>query len=41
MEETPDGFSADAGYWVEAETEQLEEYEIQVYVAPGKIRHSE
>jgi transposase len=41
MEETPDGFSADAGYWVEAEAAQLEEYEIQIYVAPGKIGHRE
>lgn len=41
LEETPLVFSADAGYWVEADLETLEEYEIEAFVAPGRIRHRE
>jgi hypothetical protein len=39
LEETPDVFSANAGYWTEADLETLEQYEIEVIVAPDKIRH--
>lgn len=39
MEETPLIFSADAGYWTEADLETLEHYEIEAIVAPEKIRH--
>lgn len=39
LEETPLIFSADAGYWTEADLETLEHYEIEAFVAPEKIRH--
>jgi transposase len=39
LEETPLIFSADAGYWTEADLETLEHYEIESIVAPDKIRH--
>lgn len=39
LEETPLAFSADAGYWVEAEVEALGRDEAVLYVAPEKIRH--
>jgi len=39
LEETPLIFSADAGYWTEADLETLEHYEIEAIVAPDKIRH--
>lgn len=39
MEETPVIFSADAGYWTEADLETLEYYEVEAIVAPSKIRH--
>ena len=39
--EKPKVVSADAGYWVEADLEQLEAEEIEALVAPQKIRHSE
>lgn len=39
LEETPLVFSADAGYWVEADLETLDEYEIEAMVAPERIRH--
>ena len=39
LQETPLVFSADAGYWVEADLEVLEHYEIEAFVAPGRIRH--
>lgn len=41
LEETPLVFSADSGYWTEADLERLEHYEIEAFVAPGKIRHRE
>ena len=41
LQETPLVFSADAGYWTEADLETLEVYEIEAFVAPGKIRHRE
>lgn len=41
LEETPLIFSADAGYWTEADLETLENYEIEAIVAPSKIRHRE
>jgi hypothetical protein len=41
LEESPKAVSADAGYWVEADIETMEEYEIPAYVAPEKIRHRE
>lgn len=41
LRETPRIFSADAGYWVEADLEVLEAHEIEAVVAPGKIRHRE
>jgi transposase len=39
LDETPEIFSADAGYWTEADLETLEHYEIEAIVAPDKIRH--
>lgn len=39
--EKPDVVSADAGYWVEADLERLEQDNIELLVAPKKIRHSE
>lgn len=39
MQETPLLVSADAGYWVEADLELLEYYDIDAVVAPEKIRH--
>lgn len=41
LEETPLIFSADAGYWVEADLKVLEAHGIEAVVAPGKIRHRE
>lgn len=41
LEETPEIFSADAGYWVEEDLQTLEGYEIDALVAPDKIRHRE
>lgn len=41
LEEMPRIFSADAGYWVEADLKVLEEQGIEAVVAPGKIRHRE
>ena len=41
LAEVPDVVSADAGYWVEADVNRLEEYEIEPLVAPKKIRHRE
>jgi len=41
LEETPLIFSADAGYWADANLEVLEDYEIDAVVAPDKIRHRE
>lgn len=41
LQETPLVFSADSGYWVEADLDRLEWYEIEAFVAPGKIRHRE
>lgn len=42
LQETPEVFSADAGYWVEEDLALVvDEYEIDVVVAPGRIRHSE
>jgi len=41
LEETPLIFSADAGYWTEADLETMEHYEIEAIVAPSKIRHRE
>ncbi len=37
--ETPEAVSADAGCWAEAAVEQVEDYAIEVLVAPEKIRH--
>lgn len=37
--EVPKMFSADAGYWSDANIETLEYYEIDAVVAPEKIRH--
>lgn len=39
--ETPEAVSADAGYWTEADVEQLDWYEIDAYVAPERIKHRE
>jgi len=39
--EVPAAISADAGYWSEANAEQVESYEINAYVAPEKISHQE
>ena len=39
--EVPVIFSADAGYWSEANMEQLEWYEIDAVVAPERIGHRE
>ena len=39
LEETPEAFSADAGYWAEEAVEWLEQCEVGLYVAPEKIRH--
>jgi transposase len=39
LEETPDIFSADAGYWSDEELAVIEDYQIQAIVAPDKIRH--
>jgi transposase len=41
LQETPEVFSADAGYWVEEDLAVLDEYEIEAVVAPERIRHSE
>lgn len=41
LDEKPRIFSADAGYWVDADLKVLEAHEIDVVVAPGKIRHRE
>lgn len=41
LEETPLIFSADAGYWTEADLETLEQYEVEAIVAPDKVRHRE
>src|SRR5690606_10201690 len=34
LEETPEIFSADAGYWTEADLTTLEHYEVPAIVAP-------
>lgn len=39
--EVPAMFSADAGYWSDANMQTLEHYEIDAVVAPEKIRHRE
>jgi transposase len=39
LQETPEVFSADAGYWVEGDVEVMEWYEVDAIVAPDKIRH--
>jgi transposase len=39
LQETPDIFSADAGYWADEALEVLDHYEIGALVAPEKIRH--
>jgi transposase len=39
LEEVPEIFSADAGYWTEADLAVLEHYQIEAIVAPEKIRH--
>jgi hypothetical protein len=39
--QTPEAFSADAGYWTDAALERLEFYEIEAFVAPGRIHHRE
>ena len=39
--EVPVIFSADAGYWSEANMEMLEYYEIDAVVAPEKVKHGE
>lgn len=41
MDEVPVIFSADAGYWSDENIETMEDYEIDVVVAPEKIKHSE
>lgn len=41
LDEKPKVVSADAGYWVNADIERLEEEGIEALVAPRKIRHSE
>lgn len=37
----PEEVSADAGYWVEAEIDEVEEQGIEAFVAPEKIKHRE
>jgi transposase len=41
--QTPQAVSADSGYWIEADLQELEplEMEMEVYVAPQRIRHRE
>ncbi len=41
LEETPEIFSADAGYWADEALGTLEDYEISAVVAPEKIKHRE
>jgi len=41
FDEVPAVFSADAGYWSDANMEQLEAYGIEAVVAPEKIGHRE
>lgn len=41
LETPPLVFSADAGYWVEADLDRLKKMKTEAFVAPGKIRHHE
>lgn len=41
QEQTPDQVSADAGYWKEDDIDLLEANDIETFVAPKRVKHSE
>jgi transposase len=41
QEQAPKAVSADAGYWKESDIELLEDNDIEAFVAPKRVKHSE